>query len=116
MVRAVRNVGRAGVASGAITAVDAALLGPQGPLVRCGAGRPLGPVRDGVEVYGSGGFTSYSTDEVAQRLAGWVEAGISKVKMKVGSDPAAAEAWAVAARTAMGPTPSSMSTPTARTV
>jgi L-alanine-DL-glutamate epimerase-like enolase superfamily enzyme len=103
MVRAVRNVGRAGVASGAIAAVDAAVWDLKARVLGVALVDLLGPVRDGVDVYGSGGFTSYSTGEVAEQLAGWVEAGISRVKMKVGSDPAADEARVAAARTAIGP-------------
>jgi L-alanine-DL-glutamate epimerase-like enolase superfamily enzyme len=103
MVRAVRNAGRAGVASGAIAAVDAALWDLKARLLGVALVDLLGPVRDGVEVYGSGGFTSYTTDEVAEQLGGWVGAGIPKVKMKVGSDPAADEARVAAARKAIGP-------------
>ena len=37
---------------------------------------------------GSGGFTSYSIDELQTQLGNWVEQGITKVKMKVGAHPA----------------------------
>jgi len=40
----------------------------------------LGPVRDSVDVYGSGGFTSYSASEVADQLAAWVDQGIPRVR------------------------------------
>src|SRR5205085_8210021 len=60
MCRAVRNLGRPGVASMAISAVDAALWDLKAKLL----GRPLitllGAARDAAPVYGSGGFTSYS--------------------------------------------------------
>ena len=36
-------------------------------------------------MYGSGGFTSYTDDELATQLGGWVEAGIPRVKLKVGT-------------------------------
>ncbi|MGH9165785.1 MAG: enolase C-terminal domain-like protein, partial [Acidimicrobiales bacterium] len=62
----------------------------------------LGGVRDGVDVYGSGGFSSYDTGELAEQLAGWVDQGIPRVKMKVGSDPAADDQRVAAARQAIG--------------
>ena len=38
-------------------------------------------------VYGSGGFTSYSLEQLQEQLGGWVAAGIPRVKMKIGRDP-----------------------------
>jgi L-alanine-DL-glutamate epimerase-like enolase superfamily enzyme len=38
-------------------------------------------------VYGSGGFCSYSDKQLAKQLAGWVDEGIPRVKMKVGREP-----------------------------
>jgi len=40
-----------------------------------------------VPAYGSGGFTSYSLAQLGEQLGGWVEAGIPRVKMKIGSHP-----------------------------
>jgi L-alanine-DL-glutamate epimerase-like enolase superfamily enzyme len=37
-----------------------------------------------VPIYGSGGFCSYSDDQLAQQLSDWVDDGISRVKMKIG--------------------------------
>ena len=53
-------------------------------------------------MYGSGGFTSYSVRQLQEQLAGWVEGGISSVKMKVGRDPAADPERVRAAREAIG--------------
>ena len=44
-------------------------------------------MRKGAIVYGSGGFTSYTDEKLAQQLAGWVEQGIRSVKMKIGREP-----------------------------
>jgi L-alanine-DL-glutamate epimerase-like enolase superfamily enzyme len=63
----------------------------------------LGATREAVPVYGSGGFTSYSTDELAEQLAGWVAAGIPRVKMKVGRHPDDDVERVRAAREAIGP-------------
>jgi L-alanine-DL-glutamate epimerase-like enolase superfamily enzyme len=44
-------------------------------------------VRDGIAVYGSGGFTSYDDKQLGSQLAGWAEQGFRMVKMKIGSHP-----------------------------
>lgn len=86
MVRAVRNVGRPGIASHAISAVDTALW----DLKARGAGLPLfrllGTRRESAPLYGSGGFTSYTERELAEQFSGWVSQGFARVKMKVGKD------------------------------
>jgi L-alanine-DL-glutamate epimerase-like enolase superfamily enzyme len=99
---AVRNVGREGVASMAISAVDAALWDCKARLFGVPLAALLGPVRSEVPVYGSGGFTSYSTGRLMQQLAGWVEAGIPRVKMKVGRTPSRDRARVTLARRAIG--------------
>src|SRR5207247_4832274 len=48
----------------------------------------LGAAHGEVPVYGSGGFCSYSLDELTDQLSGWVAEGIPRVKMKVGRAPA----------------------------
>jgi hypothetical protein len=40
----------------------------------------LDNIREAVPVYGSGGFTTYSIEQLQQQLGSWVEAGISQVK------------------------------------
>ena len=55
-----------------------------------------------VPVYGSGGFTSYSIDELREQLGRWADAGIAWVKMKVGRDPSADVERVRAAREAIG--------------
>jgi L-alanine-DL-glutamate epimerase-like enolase superfamily enzyme len=103
MVRAVRNVGRPGVASCAIAAVDAALWDLKARLLEVPLTSLLGAARPAVDVYGSGGFTSYSIDRLQQQLAAWVGDGISRVKMKVGRDSQADVERVQAARAAIGP-------------
>ncbi len=87
MVRAVRNIGRPGIASSAIAAVDVALWDLKARLLDLPLAALLGPVRDGVAIYGSGGFTSYGVERLQEQLAGWADAGIAMVKMKVGREP-----------------------------
>ncbi|HWF57768.1 MAG TPA: enolase C-terminal domain-like protein [Candidatus Dormibacteraeota bacterium] len=86
MVRRIRNLGRPGMASMAIAAVDIALWDTKARAHGLALHHVLGPVRDAVPVYGSGGFTSYSEHELCAQLAGWVERGIPRVKMKIGKD------------------------------
>ena len=102
MVREVRNVGRPGIASTAISAVDAALWDLKAKVLELPLVTLLGEVRETVPVYGSGGFTSYSLRELCDQLRGWAEAGMARVKMKVGSDPAADPDRVRAARAAIG--------------
>ncbi|HEX3393892.1 MAG TPA: enolase C-terminal domain-like protein [Acidimicrobiales bacterium] len=86
MVAAVRNIGRPGVASAAIAAVDVALWDLKAKLVGLPLVSLLGHAHDEVAVYGSGGFTSYTDDELADQLGGWVHGdGIRRVKMKIGT-------------------------------
>jgi L-alanine-DL-glutamate epimerase-like enolase superfamily enzyme len=93
MARAVRNIGRPGVAATAISAVDIALwdlkarlLGVSLPhLLGVSSPLPPGPGRASVPVDGSGGFTSYDERQTREQLTGWVERdGIPRVKIKIG--------------------------------
>jgi L-alanine-DL-glutamate epimerase-like enolase superfamily enzyme len=99
----VRNVGRPGVASAAISAVDGALWDLKARLLGVPLVTLLGAARESVPVYGSGGFTSYSLDELREQLRGWVENGITRVKMKVGRAPAEDVDRVRVAREAIGP-------------
>lgn len=102
MVRAVRNLGRPGIASMAIAAVDSALWDLKAKLLDLPLVKLLGMVREGVPVYGSGGFTSYSIEQLQDQLRNWVELGISRVKMKVGRNPGEDPDRVRAARAAIG--------------
>ncbi len=87
MSQALRNIGRPGIGSTAIAAVDVALWDLKAHLLDLPLVSLLGRAREQVPVYGSGGFTSYDDERLAQQLAGWVEGGIASVKMKVGREP-----------------------------
>jgi L-alanine-DL-glutamate epimerase-like enolase superfamily enzyme len=103
MVAAIRNLGRPGVSSMAIAAVDNALWDLKARLLDVPLVRLLGAARDAIPVYGSGGFTSYTPARLAEQLDGWVRDGIAMVKMKVGRDPAADVDRVRAAREAIAP-------------
>jgi L-alanine-DL-glutamate epimerase-like enolase superfamily enzyme len=102
MLSAVRNVGRPGVASSAIAAVDTALWDLKAKILGVSLAALLGSVRDSVPVYGSGGFTSYAVDRLREQLGGWAEQGIAAVKMKIGREPERDAARVMAARRAIG--------------
>ena len=84
MVRSLRNVGRPGVGSMALSAVDLAMWDLKARLLDLPLHRLLGAVHDEIPVYGSGGFTTYDDVRLAEQLTGWVEQGIPRVKIKIG--------------------------------
>ncbi|MDY0884415.1 enolase C-terminal domain-like protein [Dongia soli] len=89
MFRAVRNLGRAGLCSSAISAVDVAFWDLKAKLLDLPLADLLGIERRELPIYGSGGFTSYDDARLAEQLSGWVERdGCAAVKMKIGSEPA----------------------------
>ena len=87
MVNSVRNDGNCGVVSMAISAVDNALWDLKAKLLELPLVSMLGKVRDDFQIYGSGGFTSYSIDRLQKQLGGWADEGITQVKMKIGREP-----------------------------
>ena len=104
MLRSVRDIGRAGIASSAIAAVDIALWDLKAKLLGLPLVALLGAARETAPVYGSGGFTSYSVRQLCQQLGGWVRQGIPRVKMKIGADPPDDLGRVRAARDAIGST------------
>ena len=102
MVEQIRNLGRPGIASMAIAAVDNALWDLKGKLLDVSVAALIGIVRPGIMAYGSGGFTSYSDSQLREQLRGWAEAGFLAVKMKIGRDAAADIDRVRSAREAIG--------------
>lgn len=100
--RAVRNAGRPGIASCAISAVDQALWDLKARRLGVSLVDLLGAAHDDVPIYGSGGFCSYSDSRLSDQLGGWVARGIPRVKMKLGRDPERDPARLDAARAAIG--------------
>lgn len=103
MWRHIRNLGRAGVCSMAISAVDCALWDLKARLLQIPLVKLLGQVREAAGVYGSGGFTSYSDRELADQLSGWAQQGMTAVKMKIGREPGHDRERVRIAREAIGP-------------
>jgi L-alanine-DL-glutamate epimerase-like enolase superfamily enzyme len=85
MVKAVRNMTRQGVAGYAISAVDVALWDLKARVLGLPLHHLLGAVRDDVPVYGSGGFTTYTSDQLRDQLEHWTgKQSIPRVKIKIG--------------------------------
>lgn len=103
MVEQIRNLGRPGIASMAIAAVDNALWDLKGQILQTSVASLLGLVRPSIMAYGSGGFTSYSDSQLREQLGGWAESGLLAVKMKIGRDAVADLDRVHVARKAIGP-------------
>ncbi len=104
MWQAIRNLGRPGICSMAISVVDCALWDLKAKLLDLPLVTLLGQARAGAPIYGSGGFTSYSDHQLAEQLSGWVGEGIPRVKMKIGRDAKKDVERVRIARDAIGPT------------
>jgi len=102
MIARIRNEGQCGMAMMAVSAVDIALWDLKAKVLELPLYRLLGEVRSSVPIYGSGGFTSYTEDQLHDQLQGWVQGGINAVKIKVGRDSAADFVRVNAAREAIG--------------
>ena len=85
MVRVIRNLGRPGLVSCAISAVDTALWDLKGKLLDESVCGLLGVVHESVPVYGSGGFTTYDDVAARKQLQQWVQDWrLPRVKIKIG--------------------------------
>jgi L-alanine-DL-glutamate epimerase-like enolase superfamily enzyme len=89
----------------AVSAVVIALWDCNARLLEQPLATLLGRARDQIECYGSGGFTSYTQDQLEMQLNHWVDEGIRAVKMKVGRRPAEDVDRVHAARHAIGDIP-----------
>lgn len=81
-----RGVGRKGLAFCAYSAVDIALWDIKGKALDMPLFRLLGGSNPKVPTYASGGWTSYSTEELVEEARRMVAKGYRKIKLKVGVD------------------------------
>jgi L-alanine-DL-glutamate epimerase-like enolase superfamily enzyme len=103
MRAAVRNQGLPGIAACAISAVDVALWDLKARLLGVALADLLGAARREVPVYASGGFTSSGLDALAAEVADYAARGFTRVKIKVGREPAVDLERVRVAREAVGP-------------
>ncbi len=103
MFAAIRNAGRPGVGAMAVSCVDIALWDLRARLAGLPLFQTLPASHDHVPVYGSGGFTNYPLNRLAEQMSGWVAQGISRVKMKTSRDPERDPQRLTAVRDAIGP-------------
>ena len=82
----VRQYGRNGIAFCALSAVDIGLWDLKAKALGLPLSRLLGAYTDSVPIYGSGGWTNLTVEELVSEMAGYVDQGIKRVKMKVGKD------------------------------
>ena len=102
MLRAIRNLGETGIAMMAVSAIDNALWDLRARLLGVPLVSLFGQVRTSIPVYGSGGFTTYTDEQLTEQLGGWARAGFADVKMKIGTHPERDAARVRTARAAIG--------------
>lgn len=84
---ALRNIGKPGVGSMAVSAVDIALWDLKAKLLGLPLYRALDAFHESVPIYGSGGFCNYPLSRLAEQVSGWVEQGIPHIKIKTSRYP-----------------------------
>lgn len=105
MERQIRNAGRPGVGAMAVSAVDVALWDLKARLLDLPLVHVLPAFHDRVPVYGSGGFTNYPLDRLAEQLGAWTDQGIPRVKLKTSREPERDPQRLTAVRKAVGDAP-----------
>jgi L-alanine-DL-glutamate epimerase-like enolase superfamily enzyme len=83
----IRNNGNCGIAMMAVSAIDSALWDLKAKILEQPLCNVLGKANDKILVYGSGGFTNYSEEQINRQFKNWEELGIEYLKMKIGREP-----------------------------
>ena len=84
-LKQVEYIGHSGVAAWGVAAIDIALWDILGKHLNSPVAFLLGACRDSVPIYGSGGWLSYSMDQLLEEVTSYARRGFKGVKMKVGS-------------------------------
>jgi L-alanine-DL-glutamate epimerase-like enolase superfamily enzyme len=98
-----RQLGHAGIAAMAISAVDIALWDLKAKLHGCCLADALPRFHESVPIYASGGFTNYSDEELAEQARSWTDLGFASMKIKVGRDKLADPGRLDVVRSVAGP-------------
>jgi L-alanine-DL-glutamate epimerase-like enolase superfamily enzyme len=101
----IRNLGRPGAGAMAVAAVDIAVWDLRARILGRALFQTLPAFHDRVPVYGSGGFTNYPVERLTEQLAGWVDQGIPRVKLKTARHPDEDPGRLAAVRKAIGDDP-----------
>ncbi|WP_101909837.1 mandelate racemase/muconate lactonizing enzyme family protein [Marasmitruncus massiliensis] len=80
----IRGVGRKGLAFCGYSTVDIAMWDLKGKLLNMPLYKLLGGVKTQIPIYASGGWTSYSLEELVEEAREMVRRGYTKIKLKVG--------------------------------
>ena len=86
-----RTFGSKGIGFQALSAVDIGLWDLKAKALGLPLYKLLGAYVDSVPIYGSGGWTNLSEEELVGEMTGYVEQGIKRVKIKVARDFGRAE-------------------------
>jgi L-alanine-DL-glutamate epimerase-like enolase superfamily enzyme len=89
----------------AVAAVDIAVWDLRARILGRALFQTLPAFHDRVPVYGSGGFTNYPVERLTEQLAGWVDQGIPRVKLKTARHPDEDPGRLAAVRKAIGDDP-----------
>ena len=84
-LQATEYIGREGVAMWGISAIDTALWDLMARRLNVPAAVLFGRCWDRVPVYGSGGWISYTDEQLADEVARYMRRGFAGVKLKIGS-------------------------------
>jgi L-alanine-DL-glutamate epimerase-like enolase superfamily enzyme len=84
MHRACRNLGTRGLVMQALSAIDIAWWDLKAQLLDVPLTSLLGRHRDTVPIYGSGGFTTLTDDQLAEQIRWWQTTGCTAMKIKIG--------------------------------
>jgi L-rhamnonate dehydratase len=86
MTSYLRGIGRKGLMFCALSAIDIALWDLKGKIAGLPLYKLLGGAERRIPVYASGGWTSYSDEQLVAEITGMVNQGYRMVKFKVGVD------------------------------
>jgi L-alanine-DL-glutamate epimerase-like enolase superfamily enzyme len=86
LIQYIRNNGVCGIAFMAVSAVDNALWDLKAKILELPLCTLLGQAKEGMLLYGSGGFTNYTDEQLRKQFEGWLKQGVQYVKMKIGRD------------------------------
>jgi L-alanine-DL-glutamate epimerase-like enolase superfamily enzyme len=98
-----RQLGHAGIAAMAISAVDVALWDLKAKLLGVCLADALPRFHESVPIYGSGGFCNYTEQELRDQVKEWTQAGFRSMKIKVGRDKLADPARVELVQSVAGP-------------